>query len=391
MWLANFASSRDAGNGLLASVGRIPVWLWAFLAHEGLLVWAYRAPFPKAPHRYLAANQNFYWLGHFWFQWDSLWYTAIGRYGYAHLPGVPPGSGTVFFPWLPVVIHVTGMWGAWGLTQGALALSLWLLERFFRRLPLTLGEASLAVWLFALNPAAIYYSTLYAEPWTVALGLVSIELGSRRRWGLAALAGLLTATTQATGVLVGWFPLIAFGSRVKQGQWKSALGPLAWGGGGFLGIAGYALYLGLRFHHPFWFASREHTVWGAAWNWPWVQWYQAVGDLVVNRHLILLRAAIWAAVTLFVLAGALMLRFLVRRDNETVAASWYGITGLAIALSFTHPAWPLYSTLRIVSVTFPLYAGIARLPRWFVLCVLVGSAWLAFDGARLFTHGWWYQ
>ena len=387
MRLANFAFD----SGLWVRVRRIPGWLWAFLAHEGWMACAYWAPFPQAPHRYVAANQNFSWLGHFWFQWDSLWYAAIGRYGYGHLPGVPPGSGTVFFPWLPMVIHVLGMWGAWGLTQGALALSLWLLARFFRRLPLTAGEASLAVWLFALNPAAIYYSTLYAEPWTVALALVSIDLGARRRWGFAALAGLFAATTQATGVLVGWFPLLALADRVQQGQWKAARGPLVWGVGCFLGIAGYALYLGLRFHHPFWFATRERTVWGATWKWPWVQWYQAVGDLVVHRHLILLRTAIWAAVTLFAVGGFLMLRFLVRTRPETEAASLYGITGLAIALSFTHPAWPLYSTLRIVSVSFPLYAGIARLPRWCVLCLLVGSAWLAFAGARLFTHGWWYQ
>ncbi len=370
---------------------RVPIWVWAFAAHEELLALASLLPFRHAPRSYVAANQNFYWLGHFWFQWDSLWYTAVARWGYAHLPGVPKGSGTVFFPWLPLLIHGTGMWGAWALTQGALVLSLWLLGRLFRRLPLTPGEAALAVWLFALNPAAIYYSTLYAEPWTVALGLVSVELGVRRRWGSAALAGMLTAATQATGALIGWFPLIAFLVRVKHGQWRQALGALGWGVGCFLGIAGYVLYLGLRFHHPFWFASEEHAVWRAVWNWPWVQWHQAIGHLVVNRRLILLPTAIWAAATIFMLGGFLLLRFLGSAQSETVAAALYGLAELAVTLSFTHPGRPLNSAVRIVSVAFPLYAGIARLPRWLALCVLVGSAWLAFDGARLFIHGWWYQ
>lgn len=369
-----------------------PSWAWAFLAHELLTVFAWLAPYGRPSAAVVAHTQSFHQLGHFWFQWDSLWYIAIGRYGYAHLAGRPYLSGAAFFPFLPVLIHEVGIWGAWALTQVALLTALWLAHRLFLRFSMTASQATLATFLLALNPAAVYYSTLYAEPWTLAFALASVELGHRRRWSVAAMAGLLSATTQATGVLVGLFPLVLFSGRIAAGKWREALGPMLWGVGCFLGTAGYAVYLGLAFHRPLLFASIQHSrYWNTAWTLPWNQWWQGLRFAMLSSGSAPLRIALWLAVTLLIFGGIGLWRIGRTLAYEPLAAALYGVMGLALSMAFLQRGWPLHSTVRIASVYFPLYAGFARLPRWLAVSGGIAFAVIACYGAVLFTHQWWYQ
>jgi Gpi18-like mannosyltransferase len=341
MNVANMIVPTESPRRLTRWINVLPVWAWAFLAHEFLIVLAFIVPYPYAPSAYVTSHQSFSPLAHFWFQWDSLWFIAIGHYGYAHLPGVPRLSGTAFFPWLPLLIHVVGVWGAWGLTQIAFAVALWLAHRVFRRLSLTGSQAALATMLLALNPAAVYFSTLYAEPWTMLFTLISVELGYRQRWGLAAIAGFLTATTQATGILVGLFPLVGFIGLVTLKKWQDALGPLVWGIGCFLGIASYGVYLGIVFHHPLLFASTQHSrFWNTAWTWPWEQWWQGLRFAVIPNSVVPVRVALWIAITLGIL-GAIMLGNVERSSQrQSVAVVLYGIVGLGVSLAFAQPGWP---------------------------------------------------
>ncbi len=371
----------------LAGYRRVPVWVWAFLAHEALIVLAYIIPYPDYSgvlHRAFGA------LGHFWFQWDALWYIAISRYGYAHLPGVPALAGTAFFPWLPVLIRGVGVWGAWGLTQLSTIVSLWLFVRIGARLEFSVKQIGWATFLFALNPAAVYFSTLYAEPWTVCFTLVSVDFGHRQRWFWAALTGLLAATTQATGILVGLFPLVAFLAWIRAKHWRQALGAFLWGVGPFIGLVSYAVYLGIRFQRPLLFASVQSSrYWDGNWKWPWIQWFQGLTTgLQSPAHRIVL--ALWLAITCFVLGAALLIRS-ARAGIASAQTTIYGVAGLMVSLSFFHGSSPLYSTVRIASIYFPLYLGIARGPRWLTISALGFFACLAFYGATLFTHLWWYQ
>jgi hypothetical protein len=369
---------------------RLPIWLWAFLAHEILVTGAYLVPYPDQPgvlHRAFSAS------AHFWFQWDALWYIAISRYGYAHLPLVPPLAGTAFFPWLPVLIHAIGVFAAWGLTQLSVLFSLWLLARLAVRLRCSSNQTALGVFLFAVNPAAVYFSTLYAEPWTIVFTLASLELGHHRRWILAAIAGLLAATTQATGILVGLFPLIAFLQSLRSGSVRRAAGPFLWGIGPFLGLSSYVTYLALRFHRPLSFATVQSTpYWKGTWRWPWQQWYQGLATAVLQHRLDATLLALWIAVTLFVVGALILARTGESWSSlESVQSSVYAIAGLLVSLSFYHGNSPLYSTVRIVSIYFPLYLGLARARRGFAIGALIFFAALAFYGAMLFTHHWWYQ
>lgn len=367
----------------------IPTWAWAFLVHEALVGLATIVPFPDFPgvlHRAFGAGS------HLWFQWDALWYIAISRYGYAHMPAVPALAGTAFFPWLPILIRLTGIWGAWLLTQASLAVSLWLLNRLFTRLHFSPKETATAVFLFAINPAAVYYSTLYAEPWTVLFALASIDFGQRRRWLWAAVAGFLAATTQATGILIGLYPLIELISYLRTTSWKTWLGPLVWGLGPFLGLCSYAAYLGIRFGKPLLFSSIQGTkYWHGIWRWPGVQWYRGI-VAAFDPRLSPLRLALWIAITLF-LVGAGLLAWRSRRPGsvQAIQAGLYAVVGILLSLSFYHGDDPLYSTVRIASIYFPIYGGLARAPRWLAVVAVLLFVGLAFYGAMLFTHRWWYQ
>ncbi len=388
--MQNRLSSTESQPWPKVLLHRLPVWAWAFLAHEILVVAASLAPYPDQPgvlHRAFSAT------AHFWFQWDSLWYIAISRYGYAHLPGVPDLSGTAFFPWLPVLIRTIGVFGSWALTQISLLVSLWLFARLCARLHVSSRQTVMAVLLFALNPAAVYFSTLYAEPWTVFFTLASLELGQQRRWLLAGLAGFLAATTQATGILVGLLPLIEFGLRLSQRRWRQAAGPFLWGLGPFLGMSAYAAYLGLWFHRPLLFASIQNTrYWRGHWQWPWRQWVQGLTAALSTRHLDWTEIALWAVTTMLALGAWVLIRHREHRATlEAVQTSVYAVVGLLVSLSFYHGYSPLYSTVRIASIYFPLYVGLARAPRWASIAALTFFVALAFYGAMLFTHHWWYQ
>ncbi len=371
-------------------VRRLPVWVTAFITHELLMLCAYFVPYPTFPG---VQHRAFAGLGHFWFQWDALWYISIGQHGYQHLPGVPALAGTAFFPWLPLMIRVVGVYPSFGLTQLAFATTLWLLVRLCRNLGLSTGQIAAAVFLLALNPAAIYFSTLYAEPWTVFFILSSIDFGRRQRWGYASVFGLLAATTQATGVLVGIFPLTEFLWSLSRRRWHMARGPFVWGLGPFLGIASFAAYLGGRFHNPLLFASIQSTpYWSASWRWPWLQWYAALRLALTHKPVDVLLLGLWAVVSLFLVSIPFLFRSMqFSLDPFRIGLIVYGLVGIILSLSFYHAHSPLYSTVRIVSIYFPLYIGISRGPRWFGTTSLILFTSLAFYGALLFTHQWWYQ
>lgn len=369
---------------------KVPLWLKIFLAHEAIVILGLLAPYPTAPTKYIDATQAFYIKAHFLFQWDSLWFIEIAKHGYVHLPTVPYLRGTAFFPWLPILIHIIGSWGALVLTQAAFAISLWVASRVFRRFLSELHQVTTALWLLALNPATVYYASLYAEPWTLLFTLISVELGFRHKWVWAAVLAFLAATTQATGVLVGIFPLVIFVFAISSRSWKDARGPFLWGIGGFLGLVSYMVYLGLRFHQPFLFSTIEHRSWGGYWEWPWLQWYKAIGYSLYHGMIVPLRAALLAAITVLIAGTAMLWRRLRDLTQEAWAIVFYGTAGLLVSLSFSQ-GWPLHSTIRIASIYFPLYAGVARFPRWLTFLSTIGFAVMAFGGTMLFAHGWWYQ
>ncbi len=386
--LGRTQSKRSRQRSHPAPWRQVPIGLRIFGAHEVVVLLCTLIPYAYASVPYTHHNQTFPHEAHFLFQWDTLWFINIAHYGYGHVPHVPYLVSTAFFPWLPILIHVFGVWASWILTQGAFALALWRVPVLLRELGFTHKRVLWATGLLAFNPAMVYDAMLYAEPWTLLFVVVSIEMGLHSRWGWAALAGFLASTTQATGLLVGIFPLVINGIGLFQHKWQDVRGAILWGFGPIVGTASYALYLSMAFHQPMVFATIQHTsFWHAQWQWPWLQWIHAWRVGVVHP-------IFWAlalCMTILMIGSIALVVGSSTKNGYTLALMAYGCLGMVVAASFATSTEPYHSSLRIASIFFPLYLGIAHLPRRPLTLIFGIFAGLGITSVVLVSHGWWYQ
>lgn len=369
-------------------------WLPVFLVHELLLLAA--TYFPLMSHPAVQHRQ-----GYFWFQWDSLNYINIGQLGYTHLSGIFKYKEVAFFPFVPVLVRIFTPWGLLILEQFIFILILFLLKGFSERMGLRRGQAVAAAWLFALNPAAIYYSSIYAEPWTLFTALASLFFATRRRWLAAGIMAAMTSMTQGTGILFGIFPFALFIVSLVKGNYKTMRGALIWGIGCGLGLAAYMLYLGKTYHNPLMFSTVQTTLWHAHWTSPWYPFLRELQTGGFTRHHRLRLA--YTGMAVFYVIGAFMMWIIGRRksydttdpfefDWENVGAKLYVTAGLLVSFSFYSGGQPFHSTIRIASMFFPFYIGLAKyLPKWALAIVLIAFSTIAYVGTSLFTYGYFFQ
>jgi hypothetical protein len=363
-------------------------WIWAALCHEALMMTG--TLISLFPH--VAANPEYFKNdAKFWFQWDSLWYIAIGQHGYVKLPGVNGLQATAFFPLVPMIINVVGKWGAVVLVQGAFVGTLYLMKLFFKRKGLSETQGNLALWLFALNPASVYYTTLYAELWTVMLTLLSLQCAVSERWKSASLFGALASLSQGVGVLVGIFPFVLLIQSVLSRRWDVARQAVVWGIGCAVGLLSYVVYLGIKVHHPLAFSTVQSAIWGAHWEVPWNLLYQAFVWTVFRHHKFIGITVL--AIFLYITGAILWCIHSLKpgREWESIATSLYICSGILISLSFSE-GFPLHSQARIASIYFPMFGGLALISSkklvWFILLFF---GFVAFVGASLFSHQLWFQ
>jgi hypothetical protein len=178
-----------------------------------------------------------------WAKWDSQWYVQIARGGYLYQP--LQQSNVAFFPLYPMSMRLLAP-----LVGGNLVLAGFLLSNAFflaaliflyqlARLEIvdafaaSQADASEAarrtVFYLAFFPTAFFLSAVYTESLFLLLSVATIYFARRRRWVLAALAGLLAAATRNLGVvlwlLVMWEWLRCHGWRVtrihRANTWRS--------------------------------------------------------------------------------------------------------------------------------------------------------------------------
>ncbi len=370
-----------------------PTWLAAAVAH-GLLLFAAWRLVPLHPSaRYLALNMWNYPAAHFLVQYDSLYFVAIAHHGYA-VPGLPAGVPTVFFPWVPLLLAATHTMSLYLALQAmAFGACCWLMGRVASRWPSGPGAARWAVWLFALNPALVYYSAPYAELWTMLGALAAVEWWCTRHPGRSALVSIGTALTQASGLLVGAIPLAEAVAALRKGDGRRLLGAIGWGMGLVVGIGLYMGYLGWRFGHPLLFSTEEGAPWWhAGWVVPGSGLWAAIklaaagvsgyGMLVVMTLLL---------ATGLILAGT---RIVGPAEPWVRGVAWYAVLGLLLPLSFATATHPLHSTVRLLSDYFPAYLGLAALATRVrvVGAILLGLfVLLGGYGSALYLHGVFFQ
>jgi hypothetical protein len=182
--------------------------------------------------------------------WDAGWYREIATHGY----GGAGEESRRFFPLLPMVVRVLGAVAG---HQGAILLVIvnalaFVMTVLLARLATFEGFGDDAVrrviWLSALAPPAFVLVMGYAEAVAMTLAVGAFLAARSGRFGLAAVAGLLSGLCRPLGLLL-IAPMVIEAAR----GWRTA-GPRDWAGRAAAAVApaaGTAIYLA-------WSASTYH-------------------------------------------------------------------------------------------------------------------------------------
>lgn len=357
-------------------------WLMPVLVHYLLLLVATFLPYytviPKSLMAYESRSQ-------LWFQWDSLWYIEIAQNGYE------TERGTAFFPLVPIMIKIVhNPYIFLFITQIGFLACLYFLKEFYKRLNLNDKQIQIAIWFFVLNPCSIFYSTLYTELWTVLFSLLSLQMAINGKWWYAALFAAILTSTRATALIYGIFPLVLFLYSLFKRDWKMVIRSFGWGLSCTIGLLCYMIFLWWKFGDPLLFSHVQGKYWGHYSIEPWMQLIQGVKD--IQWDLRSPRQGVWLFTIIFTVLGlGGIWRIRSREKWETWGVILFVIISLLFNLSFGSQG-PLLSTLRYLSVLFPIYAVMAVvLPNSIKVLVLFLSTKMAFVGAWGFIHNDWFQ
>jgi len=318
-------------------------------------------------------------------RWDSVWFLAIARDGYA-----ADGTRAAFFPLYPAAAALAGapfgsaLLGGLAVSWASLLAGLAAVHRLAAR---DLGEryAAPAVMAIAWFPSSLFLSAVYSESLFLALSAGAFLAARRGAWAWAGTLGALCAATRSTGVLlvVPIALLVLYGPRDdRPGErrppgapwWRPCHAPgreLAWAGLVPLGLGAYLGYLalsGLDPLEPF----RAQQAWlrevsvplAGVWEgihsgWDGVVRLAGGGPLIwrAGGGSPLQDAAlnvVLAAFLLVALAGAGG----VFRRLPAAYGAWASLS-LAVPLSAPVAVQPLMSLPRFMAVCFPLQLALA--------------------------------
>jgi hypothetical protein len=369
------AESRPTGAGRASDALRIlpTVILWTVLIYTVAFAVVARHPAPF-PARGTWTPQLERWesiapLA----RWDSYWYWSIATRGYEWHRDRRMHD-VAFFPLTSILMAaVSRLTGLHPFLSGELVslLSLLaaaeLLARLARSQEFPPAATLRAMLLF---PTAFYFAAAYSEALFLLTTVAFFLALGRRRFAVAALAGMLAALTRPSGFLLVVPAAIEMLRAFPRDRFRYALaasGPAA-------GLGAFALWQWRRFGTPFAYVMTEHAAWGRRLTWPW---------------LTLVRAIRWrpyrpAEFTLIVGFAILSLLLMRRRPAE---ASY-----VLASLAFILMSGSLLSVARYLVTAFPVFFVIGdALKRWPALDVaysVAGVASLVYLTAQFVAFGW---
>ncbi len=343
------------------------------------------------------------WLDHF-LQWDALWYYAIAHFGYIMplfaqqkffsitntIPLNPPLKAAAFFPGLPFVIQMIGTIPALLLGNVLFIFCVILLYNMVAR-EVNAKTAMVSVLLFAVNPASLYFTALYAEPYIVFCSMVilyAMQKETRRGDVIAFLLCMVVGFMYKMALFVGVFGL----RYVRQGKVMKGILFMA---SACAGWVFFALYLWSKTSHPLAFIASE-SGWGREFSLPFVGFVRGLihKDILDSFYFVLLLYLIvryamqvlkedsaWlpkAPIHLFSLETGLF----VVLDALVVTSSYVAYAPLMSVLRLLGVLWPIYITKKFTKQRYgKVWFGI-----FFVLFLIVTMI-----GAALYTHGYFYE
>ncbi len=338
------------------------------------------------------------WLGRLldpWAHFDGVWFLHIAAEGYKASDNTP-----AFFPAYPMALRVAGLLlgGAYELAGVLLSVVLFLAAvAVLYRLVAADFTPRIAFWtvaFLAFSPVSFFFQSVYSESLFLLASVACFAFARRRRWALAAVAGMVATVTRLAGVFL-LVPMALFFVQGYDRRDPRRDRPLLW----FLlvpaGVAGYALYLSLATSSDFGTAERAwgreptvpfFTVWTAA-----VRAFQGASQLLtghgvppdpayvretlafIQRETAVVNLASFAALVVAVALLGLAWRRL------PLAYSLYALAIVCLPLFAPRTQVPLMSMPRFVVIAFPVMVALAVLTerrpvlRWAALAVSVAA------------------
>ncbi len=224
-----------------------------------------------------------------WNRWDTEWYAGIAEDGYSFTPGEK--SSVAFFPLYPLLMAalkpITGDVVLAGLliSNVAFLLALIVLYRLNEGLFANRATAGRAIFYIAACPTAFFFTAAYSESLFLLLSVAAAYCAQQRRWGWAAVWGILCAATRSFGVLI-WVVVLAewlsahgwtVSTARQPGAWQKLRDAVQSDLRTLLviclipaGLLAYMVYLGLTFGDPLAFWTTQ-----AAWG------FESIGPVAV--------------------------------------------------------------------------------------------------------------
>lgn len=305
-------------------------------------------------------------------RWDAVWYLRIADSGYGG-----SDARAAFFPLYPLLVRAlaTPLGGspaallaaAYAVALAAFAGALVLL---YRLVSLELGRplARPALLLLAVFPAALFFGAPYAESLFLMLAVGAFLAARTDRWAWAGTCAAAAGATRSAGILL-LVPLVMlwWSSRRRRA------GDAAWLALGPLGLAAYALYLGLAEGDALRFLDAQHA-WSrelavplaGAWDGLSAAWDGLRQLASGQKEVVYFEVAAGdpyriAALNLMLFATlvfALVACVGVLRRLPAAYGAWVAVS-LVLALSFPVKPQPLMSLPRFVAVLFPIFMWLA--------------------------------
>jgi hypothetical protein len=313
---------------------------------------------------------------------DAAWFLAIATRGYD-----PVDGSAAFFPLYPLAIRTVAWLPGVGPLGAALLVSnacfagaLVMLHGLTRLEGMSTRCARLTVLAVSIFPTAFFLLAPYTEGPFLLASVSAFWFARRDRWGLAALAGALAASTRSVGVLL----VLALGVEAvvrSRQDGRSVLPRLA---------AALAVGLGPLLYLAWWRVEHGDALvpWTAQRNWqremqpPWTTLFEAVSTAWRFGGYWLVDLLVVGIVVVAVVAGLRWLR---------PSYSAYALASLVVPLVYVWPTRPLLSMPRFVTMIFPAFWVLARaverrrIPEPALVAAFAGS--YALLGALFVT--WW--
>ena len=202
--------------------------------------------------------------------WDAGWYFQIVSTGYTNAPNDLGARDTVFFPLYPLTVKAVALIVPDTMLAGVLASNIFFCMALviLYKLIAMRSDAQLAwrsIVVLAVFPFALFYSAMYTESLFLLTVVSAFYLGEQKKWGWAALMAALSSATRLAGVFTVVGLAMVYLEQIEF-QWRRIKYDILWLPLGFLGLAGFMLFLAAKFGSPWLFITNQNARGWAGWE-----------------------------------------------------------------------------------------------------------------------------